>query len=161
MVSLLDTDDYGRPINDGSSGSGLLSLLTGGPTPSQPVGGFLDYLQRQIGDENLRQAGLDPGVVRFQQGLLAEHPELRLPATPAAPVAGTPDPYLPSMDPQAVIDAANTQFAGNLGTQLGGTFEGPQQSLLPVRPWVRRPAPTDPGSSLYSLLRGNAPGGAP
>ena len=127
MASLLDPtlDDYGRPPGgaDGAGG-GLLSLLSGGPTPDSPVGGYLDFLQRQIGDENLRQQGLDPDVVRLHQQLLAEHPELRLPQTPAAPGPGTSDPYVPTMDPQAQIDAANTRAAGDLGLQLGGTFEG-------------------------------------
>jgi hypothetical protein len=117
MASLLDSPPVGTPDLS------RISLLTGGPGGGGDVGGYLDFLGRQIGDENLRQAGVDPNVARFWQGAVAERPELRLPATPAAPGAGTSDPYTP-FDPQAPIAAANRNFAGNLGMMLGSTFEG-------------------------------------
>jgi hypothetical protein len=118
MASLLD--DYGRDVPDLSGQN--VSLLTGGPGGSD-VGGFLDYLGKQIGDENLRKASVDPDVARFWQGAVAEHPELRLPATPAAPGPGASDPYTP-FDPQAAIDRINQRATGDIGVQLGGTFEG-------------------------------------
>lgn len=118
MVSLLDpaaVDDYGRPIGDPGSGSGLLGS----------IGDFLSDQGTQITDANLRAAGLDPDVVRLHQALLADRPEARLPALPAAPGAGDSDPYMPTMpDPNAQIARANLDAAGNLGVQLGSTFEG-------------------------------------
>jgi hypothetical protein len=129
MASLLD--DYGRELPDLSGQN--VSLLTGGPAGSD-VGGFLDYLGKQIGDENLRRAGVDPDVARFWQGAVAEHPELRLPASPAVPYVPQPgvpvlsggsnaDPYTP-FDPAAAIARINQRSLGDIGTQYGGAFEG-------------------------------------